>query len=197
MTLVGLGLPDCNASTAPGTPTGLAAMADGQTQINLSWTAPSDDGGADITGYKIEVSTGGSSWSDQVADTDSTATSYSHTGLDAGSTRHYRVSAINSAGTGDPSNIADATTEAASVAKPGAPTALTATADGRTEIDLSWSAPSDNGRASITGYRIEVSTDNSNMERPGGQHQCHRHQLLSHRTDSGEHQALSGVGHQF
>ena len=156
-----LGLPDCNASTAPGATTGLTAVADGQTQINLSWTAPSDDGGADITGYKIEVSTGGSSWSDQVADTDSNATSYSHTGLDAGSTRHYRVSAINSAGTGYPSNIADATTEAASVAKPGAPTALTATADGRTEIDLSWSAPSDDGGADITGYKIEVSTDGS------------------------------------
>ena len=157
-----LGLPYCNASTAPGAPTGLTATADGQTQIDLSWTAPSDDGGASISGYRIEVSEDNSAWSDLVADTNSTSTSYAHTGLDAGSTRHYRVSAINSAGTGDPSNVADATTEAASVAKPGAPTGLTATADGQTEIDLSWSAPSDNGGASITGYRIEVSADGSN-----------------------------------
>ena len=84
----------------PGAPTGVTATADGQTQIDLSWTAPSDDGGADITGYKIEVSTDGSSWSDLVANTGTTTTGYSHSGLTAGTTRHYRVSAINSAGTG-------------------------------------------------------------------------------------------------
>ena len=97
----------------PGAPTGLSATADGQTEIDLSWTAPSSDGGASIAGYKIEVSTDGSSWTDLVANTGSTATSYSHTGLTAGSTRHYRVSAINSAGTGTASNTDSATTEAA------------------------------------------------------------------------------------
>ena len=74
------------AASAPGSPTGLTATADGETEIDLSWTAPSDDGGADITGYKIEVSTDGSSWSDLVADTGSTSTSYSHSGLTANST---------------------------------------------------------------------------------------------------------------
>ena len=99
--------------SAPGAPTGLTATADGPTEIDLSWTAPSDDGGTDITGYRIKVSTNGSSWSDLVANTNSTATSYSHTGLTAWSTRHYRVSAINSAGTGTASNTANATTGAA------------------------------------------------------------------------------------
>ena len=98
-------------ATAPAAPTGLTATANGQTQIDLSWTAPSDNGGANITGYRIEVSTDGSTWSDLVSDTDSTDTSYSHTGLKAGSSRHYRVSAINSAGTGTASNEDDATTE--------------------------------------------------------------------------------------
>ena len=51
--------------------------------------------------------------SDLVANTNSTATSYSHTGLTAWSTRHYRVSAINSAGTGTASNTANATNGAA------------------------------------------------------------------------------------
>ena len=57
------------------------------------------------------MSTNGSSWSDLVANTNSTSTSYSHTGLAAGSARHYRVSAINSAGTGTASNTANATTD--------------------------------------------------------------------------------------
>ena len=99
------------SATKPGAPMGLTATADGQTEIDLLWTAPSNDGGAAITGYRIEVSTDGSSWSDLVSDTDSTSTSYSHTGLTAGGTRHYRVAAINSAGAGEPSNVADATTE--------------------------------------------------------------------------------------
>ena len=148
-------------ATKPMAPTGLTATADGQTEIDLSWTAPSDDGGEAITGYKIEVSTDGSSWSDLVADTGSSTTSYAHTGLTAGATRHYRVSAINSAGTGPASSSDSATTEAAPATKPMAPTGLTATADGQTEIDLSWTAPSDDGGEAITGYKIEVSTDGS------------------------------------
>ena len=103
------------ASTAtparPGAPTGLTAMGNGQTQIDLSWVAPWNHGGtAAITGYRIEVSMDGSNWSDLVADTGSIATTYSHTGLTAGTTRHYRVSAINISGTGPVSNITTGTT---------------------------------------------------------------------------------------
>ena len=157
-----LGLPDCTTATAPAAPTGLTATANGQTQIDLSWTAPSDNGGAAVTGYRIEVSADGSNWSDLEANTDSLSTTYSHTGLTAGSTRHYRVSAINSVGTGSTSNVDNATTDSAPTATaPGEPTGLSATADGQTEIDLSWTAPSDDGGSNITGYRIEVSTDGS------------------------------------
>ena len=160
--LAQLGLLDCGSANAPGGSTGLTATANGQTEIDLSWTAPSDDGGADITGYRVEVSTNGSSWSDLVVNTNSTSTSFSHTGLAAGSTRHYRVSAINSAGTGTASDTDSATTDSPPAATaPGAPTGLSATADGQTEIDLSWTAPSDDGGADITGYKIEVSTSGS------------------------------------
>ena len=97
----------------PGQPTGLTAMANGRTRIDLSWSAPSDDGGVAITGYQIEVSPDGSSWGNLEANTGSTATSYSHTGLTAGTTRHYQVSAINSAGTGPASGVAIGTTDSA------------------------------------------------------------------------------------
>ena len=101
----------------PGAPTGLTAAGNGQTRIDLSWRAPASDGGAAITGYRIEVSENGSTWNDLVANTRNPATSYSHTGLTAGSTRHYRVSAINSAGTGPASKIAagDAATDRAAL----------------------------------------------------------------------------------
>ena len=96
----------------PGAPTNLTATANGQTQIDLSWRAPTSDGGAAITGYRVEVSTDRLSWSTLVSSTGSTATRYSHTGLTARSTRYYRVSAINSAGTGPASNVDNATTPA-------------------------------------------------------------------------------------
>ena len=98
------------ASTSPGAPTGLTATANGQARIDLSWSAPSDTGGSPISGYRIEVSQDGSSWSDLVGNTRSAATRYSHTGLSGGSTRHYRVSAINSVGTSPVSNVSIATT---------------------------------------------------------------------------------------
>ena len=101
------------AAQPPGAPTNLTATANGQTRIDLSWRAPASNGGAAITGYRVEVSTDGSSWSTLAANTNSTATRYSHTGLTAGSARRYRVSAINSAGTGPASNVAAATTDSA------------------------------------------------------------------------------------
>ena len=149
------------APVEPGAPTGLTAMAMGRTQIGLSWTAPVNDGGATVTGYMIESSADGmaGSWMVEVADTGSTETTYPDISLDPETTKHYRVSAINSAGTGMASNVTMATTEALMV--PGAPTGLTATADGPMEIDLSWSAPTETGGADITGYRIESSADGS------------------------------------
>ena len=145
------------ATSAPGAPTGLSATASGTTAINLSWSAPGSTGGSAITGYKIEVSSNGtSSWTNLVANTSNTTTTYAHTGLTAGTTRHYRVSAINANGTGVPSNVANATTGATA---PGAPTGLTATASGTTAINLSWSAPGSTGGSAITGYKIEVSSN--------------------------------------
>ena len=144
-------------TTAPGAPTGLTATASGTTAINLSWSAPASTGGSVITGYKIEVSADGTSgWTDQVADTSNTTTTYAHTGLAAGDTRHYRVSAINTNGAGTASNVDSATT---GTSVPGAPTGLTAMASGTTAINLSWSAPASTGGSVITGYKIEVSAD--------------------------------------
>ena len=170
-------------ATAPDAPTALTATADGQTTITLSWTAPASNGGAVITGYQIEVSPNGTSeWTDLADNTESTATTYSHTGLSAGTTRHYRVSAINNVDTSTPSNVAMATTVAVATATaPGAPTSLTATASGQTTINLSWTAPTSTGGAAITGYKIEVSTDGNTFT----------DLVASHPTPPYAHTALS------
>ena len=144
-------------ATVPGVPRRLSAEAVGTSQITLSWQAPSDDGGARITGYRIEVSDdGGRSWEDLVGNTRTTATAYTHSGLAPASTRHYRVSAVNRVGVGEASRVAGSTTEAT---VPDAPTGLVANDVTPTQIDLFWIAPDYNGGAPITGYRIEVSED--------------------------------------
>ena len=98
-------------TTVPGAPTSLVATASGNTRIDLSWTAPVVNGGSDITGYKIEISSdGGNAWTTHLADTTDANTTYAHTGLAASTTRHYRVSAINTIGTSTASNVDDATT---------------------------------------------------------------------------------------
>ena len=142
------------ASEKASMPTNLTAVSAGTSVINLSWTEPADDGGAEITGYQIEVSSGSlAGWVILTPNTESTSTSYSHTGLGPGTTYHYRVSAVNSAGTSSPSSPASATTDAS---VPDAPTDLTATANGAHQIDLTWTAPEYDGGAEIMGYKIEA-----------------------------------------
>ncbi len=144
------------AATAPDVPTELTAAASGPAEITLSWTAPSNHGGAAITGYRIQVSSdAGGTWADLIKDTESTATTYTHTGLSEGDTRHYRVYAINAVGeSADPSNV-----DHVVISVPDMPTELTAAASGQTEINLSWTAPSNPGGAPVRGYRIEISSD--------------------------------------
>src|SRR3989449_529232 len=97
--------------TSPSSPTGLTATTVSSSQINLSWTAPIVDGGSPVTGYEIDRSTdGGISWFTIISNTATTATTYSDTGLASATQYTYRVSAINSAGTGSPSNTGSATT---------------------------------------------------------------------------------------
>ncbi|MGI0088620.1 MAG: fibronectin type III domain-containing protein [Nitrosotalea sp.] len=142
--------------TPSGIPTNLSATATSSSQINLSWTAPANNGGSAITGYMIERSIdNGTTWSTVVANTESTSTTYSDTGLVHSTTYTYRVSAINSIGTSFPSNTASARTFDT---VPTPPTGLTATTN-LLQINLSWNAPSDNGGTLITGYMIERSTD--------------------------------------
>jgi hypothetical protein len=108
----GPGLPQ-----APGAPT--ATAGDGRAQ--LSWTAPSDNGGADITGYRIRAASNGStSYSPVVANTGSNATSYSVTGLTNGTPYQFRVSAINSQGVGYESGASNSVTpEGTTTTNPG------------------------------------------------------------------------------
>src|SRR5207245_842218 len=126
----------------PQPPTGLTATTVSTSQINLSWTAPANNGGSVITGYKIERSTnGGTTWSTIQSNTASTATTFSDTGLTASTTYMYRVSAINPVGTSSPSNTASATTSSIKPISAVSPTYHTATTESSTHIKLTFNKP--------------------------------------------------------
>jgi hypothetical protein len=77
----------------PAAPTGLAGVAVSRRQINLSWT----DTSANETGFKVERSTNGTTWT-QVGTVGADIRSYASTGLASNTTYYFRVRAFNTNG---------------------------------------------------------------------------------------------------
>ena len=129
---------------APTVPTGLSGQAISSSQINLSWTASTDNIG--VTGYRI--------YRNGALIGTSTITSYSNTGLSASTTYTYAVSAYDAAGNvSSQSASASATTLSSSDTQaPTVPAGVSAQAISSSQINLSWTASTDN--IGVTGYRI-------------------------------------------
>jgi fibronectin type 3 domain-containing protein len=136
-------------STLPGAPTGLTAtVSDGV--VNLSWSAPTDDGGSSITGY--DVLRGENSGTTTPFTTLPVQLSFDDSSVSAGNTYEYEVASVNSNGASPASDVSIADTSA-----PGQVTVLDAAATGSGEgVDLSWTSPSNDGGLSLTGYSVTV-----------------------------------------
>lgn len=143
--------------TAPGAPTGLAlqTVAGSSTQISASWVAPASTGGSAITDYIIEYSSDGGANYTLVNDGVNTNLSYTISGLTTNTSYVVRVRAKNAFGESSNSLTASITT----LAVPTAPTGLLLTAVGSTQVNATWSAPSNNGGAVITDYEISYSSN--------------------------------------
>ena len=98
------GISTKGAPTRPGIPTALAVAPGTDSQLQLTWTEPSDTGG-ELTGYQVERSPDEMPrvWMEAVADTRSAAPTWAEDELGADTVYHYRVAACNSAGVGMPS----------------------------------------------------------------------------------------------
>ena len=137
---------------APSVPRDLVAIG-GNASAVLSWVAPTTSNGNEVTDYLVQYSSNnGANWTTFV-DGVSASTSATVTGLANSTVYLFRISAVSSAGTSDPSSTATAT-----IGIPGAPSSLLPTAL-NTSIRLTWSAPVLTGGSAITDYVIEYSSD--------------------------------------
>ncbi|MFA7239535.1 MAG: fibronectin type III domain-containing protein [Sulfuricellaceae bacterium] len=132
-------------TVAPSVPTNLNASAIGSSQISLNWSASNDNNA--VAAYKIYRN-------GNLLSTLSNITSYNDTGLPAKTTYSYAVAACDTAGNCSAQSSAASATTASIVdtTPPSAPSSLSASATGSSQISLNWSASSDN--VAVTAYKV-------------------------------------------
>ena len=132
-------------TTAPSTPAGLTATAVSASRINLSWSASTDN--VAVTGYRVFRN-------GVLLITLGNVTAYQDNGLNAPATYVYAVQALDAAGNASGlSAAASATTQVAiDTTPPSTPTNLAANVVSTSQVNLSWSASTDNDV--VANYRV-------------------------------------------
>lgn len=138
----------------PGPPTGLTATVASSSKIDLSWTPPSGDPPA--TGYNVWYGTGQGTEDTQANSDPIQGTMYDVTGLASCQTYYFVVDAVDADGnvSSDSMEVPASTCPTPTGSSGGgsssslaAPTGLKANAVSSSEIDLTWTPPSDDARA--------------------------------------------------
>jgi titin len=145
---------DNPCATVPGAPSGLRVTG-GNGTITATWTAPVNNGGSPITGYKVGISPDGVNFTTL---SQGTATSRTFNLSQRGTRFYVRVQAVNAVGDSAFSTVQNAVTWNV----PAAPRSLTAVATNVSgQVRLSWLLPASNGGAAITDYTIQRSPNGS------------------------------------
>ena len=130
---------------APAAPTGLSALPNSASSINLAWTAPDST----ATSQLVQRSTNNSTYT-TVATLSPLVNAYTDTGLTTSKTYYYRIVASNSTGNSSPSGVASAVPPV--YRAPVAPTGLAVTAVTGSTVSLAWNVPS--YTVGLVGYTI-------------------------------------------
>ena len=133
-------------------PTALTAQS-GDSQVDLSWTAPTDTGGLKITNYIVEQSTDGTTWT-LATTTAGDTTQVNLQGLKNYTIYTFRVSAITNFGRGLAATLATN-----SSALPSAPLSLHIVSTASQTVVIGWSLPAGATLGSITGFKVDQSLD--------------------------------------
>lgn len=144
---------DTTDPDAPAAPSGLTVTTDSTSQLTVDWT----DNASTETGYEIQISLNGTSWSNEDIGLAANTVQYVDTGLDDNEQYYYRVRAKNATGASAWSNADSAYTDI------DAPSSLTATqgagASSDDTINLSWSMTGVGDGDADTGVEVHRSTD--------------------------------------
>ena len=99
------------APTAPGAPKSPKVSVRGTGTLDVSWEAPDSDGGAAVTGYRVQWKEAADSWtaSEDVSEEAATGTVHTIAGLRDGVEHTVRVIAVNDAGPGPASGAVSGT----------------------------------------------------------------------------------------
>uniref|UniRef100_A0A7E4VU92 non-specific serine/threonine protein kinase n=1 Tax=Panagrellus redivivus TaxID=6233 RepID=A0A7E4VU92_PANRE len=120
--------------------------------IALEWKPPTDDGGTEITGYKIEYQEVGNTFWEKGG----SASLLHHTvrNLENGKQYRFRIFAENSVGISEPLT-GQPVTARDPFDPPGAPSTPEVTGYDSNMVALKWTPPRDDGGAPIIGYVVE------------------------------------------
>ena len=124
-------------------------------QVTLAWRAPT--GRAPVTGYRVQRQQGRGSWSIVDPDTGSGVTHFVDRQVAVSTSYNYQVQALNYGEPGEMSSARSITTAAARTV-PGSPTVLAVAPGTDSQLQLTWTAPSDTG-GGVTGYQVERAPD--------------------------------------
>ncbi|MDR9396278.1 fibronectin type III domain-containing protein, partial [Pontimonas sp.] len=149
---------DSSPSITPATiPDSVSALATtpGDEQLVVNWSKATSFGGGTFTEYELFYRVRGNSWSSPVSISTVNTETYTITGLTNGTAYDVKVVTISSVnGEELSSNTATALGVPATV--PDAPTGLTLTALSNTTAAAAWTAPLDDGGATISGYNANL-----------------------------------------
>jgi Ca2+-binding RTX toxin-like protein len=140
-------------AVAPAAPA-LGAASAGNAAAVVRWTAPATDGGADLTGYEIQVLNAAGVQVGALRPAGAPLTQLIVTGLVNGTAYRFRVRAVNAVGAGDWSATSATVTPATTPVVPGSLSAARGGNGGAITATLQWSAPAGTGGSAITGYRV-------------------------------------------
>ena len=139
----------------PSLPGNLIATSPSSTTIDLSWIASTETGGT-VNQYNVQRCAA-ASCTNFVEIGTSSGTTYNDTGLTNGTSYTYRLQAVDAQDNVSPySNLASATAATPDTQPPTAPSNLTATAASTSQINLTWTASTDN--VGVSDYFIERCT---------------------------------------
>jgi hypothetical protein len=153
--------------TVPGIPTGVQASVTGDRTLHVVWTAPVDPGEGPVDHYPLQAAVGSLGTFVAVpggtcaASVDVASTMCDATGLAAGGSYRFEVTAVNNVGSSDPSAPS---TGVVAITFPNAPGTPVASVLSEGTVHVEWAAPTITSGRPVSSYAVQMKVDSGSSE---------------------------------